>query len=102
MKDNSPVYPDLKVGTRLRRTYTDWRGTHLVGKIIGFLDEVDLDAMDAGASEEEATLTGGTIVLELDKVCRPRHIDDDGSVSELVEHMIYSDEIAEGDWEVAT
>lgn len=102
MKNTSPIYPDLKVWVRLRRTYTDWRGVHLVGKIIGFVDEVDLDAMDEGAAEEEATLVGGTVVLELDKVCRPRHIADDGSTSELVEHLIYSNEIAEGDWEVVT
>ena len=102
MKNNSPVYPDLKVGTRLQRTYTDWRGVRLVGKVIGFLDEVDLDELDAGKTEEEATLVGGTIVLELDKACRSRHIDD-GSVTEVAERLIYSDEIlAEEDWEVTT
>lgn len=81
LKETSDVFQDLKVGMRVKRNFTGWRGEALAGKIIGFKDVVDIDAMDNGMSEDESTVKGGAFVVLLDDAVRPRLKNEDGTVS---------------------
>jgi len=61
------AYEDLKVGDRVKSQTV--RHGLLTGTITGFQDLVDLDAMDDGATEEEATVTSGLFHIALDPKC---------------------------------
>jgi len=98
MKDNSEIFPTLKVGNRVKRNFAFDGKPPLCGTVIGFKDVVDVDFMDDGASEEEATIPGGAFVVRLDKDCRPRHRHDDGTVTEIEEWDV--DAEASEDWDV--
>jgi hypothetical protein len=95
--ETSPVFPGLKIGDRVKRSYQDWRGKILSGKITQFKDVLDMDALDEGASEEEATVKGGAFVVLLDEGCRPRLKNDDGSTT-VIKNWSVDYETAE-DWE---
>jgi hypothetical protein len=95
--ETSPVFPGIKIGDRVKQSFRDWRGKILSGKIIKFKDVLDMDALDDGYSEEEATVKGGAFVVLLDEGCRPRMKEDDGSVR-VVENWTVDYETAE-DWE---
>ena len=98
MQNTSDIFPTLKIGTRVKRNFSFCGKPPLCGSVIGFKDVVDVDAMDDGASEEEATTKGGAFVVLLDKNCRPRHRRDDGSISEIEQWDV--DAEASEDWDV--
>ena len=102
LKTSSEVFPDLKVGMRVRCTWRDSRGINLAGEILGFKDVVDLDLVDDEGitEEEEATVPGGAFVVLLDKEARRRVRGDNGEVHEIAERDVTEDEAE--DWEVAS
>lgn len=86
MKKTSPVFPELRCGMRVKRNFANLRGDNLSGRIIGFKDVVDVDAMEYdGLSEGEATVVGGAFVVLLDEDVRPRLRNDDGTIHVLSE-----------------
>jgi hypothetical protein len=97
--DISNVFPGLKIGMRVKRTYANLNGITLAGKIVKFKDVLDMDAIDDGASEEEATVKGGAFVVLLDEAVRPRVKNDDGSIRVIDEWDVDYDEAQ--DWVTA-
>jgi hypothetical protein len=89
----SEIFQNIKPGDRAKMIYAHCTGKVLSGIVLGFKDVVDCDAIDEGASEEEATIKGGAFVVLLDEAVRPRMKRDDGSVHTIKEWEV--------DWETA-